>query len=190
MIRSAIRPLRRSTSATKTPEIFGAPRRCRFVSALPSMWCGMVSATRRSGHTSHGIALSLTQFVPLEDPIKISRLKINNTLRSNRASCRSRITWIGCSEIRITTRSVYRHRRRPPSRALLARNPWSADFKSRVAFMDMAAAQQSCTADRTEFIGRHGSLAEPAALLGAATADQSRRRRPGSLRRDADQDQP
>src|ERR1700722_13153025 len=32
----------------------------------------------RSGHTSHGIALSLTQFVPLEDPIKISRLKIKN----------------------------------------------------------------------------------------------------------------
>ena len=52
------------------------------------------------------------------------------------------------------------------SRALLARNPWGADFKSRVAFMDMAGAQQSCTADRTEFIGRHGSLAEPAALLG------------------------
>src|SRR6202042_448244 len=34
------------------------------------------------------------------------------------------------------------------------------------AFMDMAAPQQNCTADRTEFIGRPGSLAQPAARLG------------------------
>ncbi len=33
--------------------------------------------------------------------------------------------------------------------------------------MDMAGRQLSCTADRAEFIGRHGSPAEPAALLGA-----------------------
>ena len=35
----------------------------------------------RSGHTSHGIALSLTQFVPLADPIKISRLKTQERIR-------------------------------------------------------------------------------------------------------------
>ena len=38
----------------------------------------MASATRRFEHTSHGIALDLLQFVPLEDPLKISRLKIIN----------------------------------------------------------------------------------------------------------------
>ncbi len=54
----------------------------------------------------------------------------------------------------------------PKTAALLARNPWSNGFQARVAFMDMAGRQQTCTADRTEFIGRHGSLAEPAALLG------------------------
>ena len=32
----------------------------------------------RSEHASHGIATILTQFVPLADPIKISRLKIKN----------------------------------------------------------------------------------------------------------------
>ena len=40
------------------------------------------------------------------------------------------------------------------ARALLARNPWGADFQSRIAFLDMAGKQQSCTGDRSEFIGR------------------------------------
>src|ERR1700737_5551421 len=31
--------------------------------------------------------------------------------------------------------------------------------------MDMAGRQQACTADRAECVGRHGSLADPAALL-------------------------
>jgi cyclic beta-1,2-glucan synthetase len=54
----------------------------------------------------------------------------------------------------------------PKTGALLARNPWSADFAPQVAFMDLGGLQQSFTGDRGEFIGRHASLAEPAALLG------------------------
>jgi cyclic beta-1,2-glucan synthetase len=120
----------------------------------------------RSGHTSHGISLTLTQFVPLEDPIKISRLKIKNASDEVRQlSITHYLDWVlGNQNNRAAPFLVTSID--PASRVLLARNPWSADFKSRVAFMDMAGAQQSCTADRTEFIGRHGSLAEPAALLG------------------------
>jgi cyclic beta-1,2-glucan synthetase len=120
----------------------------------------------RSEHASHGIALKLTQFVPLEDPIKISRLKIQNASdEPRRLSVTHYLDWVLGNQ----------NNRAGPfiitsidsaSRTLLARNPWTSDFKSRVAFMDMAGRQQSCTADRGEFIGRHGSLAEPAALLG------------------------
>ena len=45
-------------------------------------------ATRRFEHTAHGIALELLQFVPLDDPIKISRLKMRN--RSNRTPASDR----------------------------------------------------------------------------------------------------
>ena len=120
----------------------------------------------RSEHTSHGISLTLTQFVPLQDPIKISRLQITNASSEPRQlSVTHYLDWVlGNQNNRAAPFIVTSVE--PKSRILLARNPWSADFKSRVAFMDMAGAQQSFTADRTEFIGRHGSLAEPAALLG------------------------
>jgi cyclic beta-1,2-glucan synthetase len=123
----------------------------------------------RTEHTSHGIALTLTQFVPLEDSIKISRLKIVNAGDSARQlSVTHYLDWVlgnqnnRASPFIVTSIDA-------KSGALLARNPWGADFHSRVAFMDMAGKQQSCTADRTEFLGRHGSLAEPAALLGPQT---------------------
>ena len=47
---------------------------------------------------------------------------------------------------------------------LLARNPGRMEFGSSVAFADLAGEQRSCTGDRTEFIGRNGAFALPAAL--------------------------
>src|SRR2546422_9646063 len=37
---------------------------------------------------------------------------------------------------------------------LFARNPWNAEFGSRVAFADLAGRQTQWTADRREFLGR------------------------------------
>jgi len=44
---------------------------------------------------------------------------------------------------------------------LLARNHWSAEFSGRVAFADLAGRQTGWTGDRTEFIGRNGTLDRP-----------------------------
>ncbi len=51
---------------------------------------------------------------------------------------------------------------------MLARNHWRAEFGSRVAFADLAGRQTAWTGDRTEFIGRNGTLDHPAALEGEA----------------------
>ncbi len=48
--------------------------------------------------------------------------------------------------------------------AMLARNPWNVDFGHRVAFADLGAGEVAVTADRAEFLGRHGSVDDPAAL--------------------------
>jgi cyclic beta-1,2-glucan synthetase len=47
---------------------------------------------------------------------------------------------------------------------MIARNTWNSDFDGRVAFADLAGARTGWTGDRTEFLGRHGALDQPAGM--------------------------
>ena len=118
----------------------------------------------RFEHVSNGIALDLLQFVPLDDPIKISRLTIKNVSgRRRRLSITAYVEWVlgpsrpACAPSVVTEIDL-------KTRVMLARNPWRLEFGSRVAFADLAGRQQSWSGDRTEFIGRNGGFALPAAL--------------------------
>jgi cyclic beta-1,2-glucan glucanotransferase len=118
----------------------------------------------RFEHVSHGIALDLLQFVPLDDPIKISKLKIKNVSgRRRRLSITAYVEWV-LGPSRATCAPYVVTEIDPETGVLLARNPWRMEFGSRVAFADLAGRQRSCTGDRTEFIGRNGTFALPAAL--------------------------
>jgi cyclic beta-1,2-glucan synthetase len=118
----------------------------------------------RFTHEAHGIALELLQFVPLDDPVKVSRLTVRNrSTQTRRLSVTAYSEWVlgtsraACAPFVLTEVDA-------ASGVLLARNPWSTAFPGRVAFADLAGRQSAWTADRTEFLGRHGSLAAPAAL--------------------------
>jgi cyclic beta-1,2-glucan synthetase len=118
----------------------------------------------RFEHASHGIALELLQFVPLDDPIKISRLRIqNNSGRSRRLSVTAYVEWVLGISRGATAPSVVTEID-SESGAMLARNPWRPEYGSRVAFIDLGGRQQAWTGDRTEFLGRNGTLGHPAAL--------------------------
>jgi cyclic beta-1,2-glucan synthetase len=115
-------------------------------------------------HASHGISLQLTQFVPVDDSIKISRLRIRNlSARARRLSITAYVEWVlgtsrGASAPFIVTELE------PETRAVLARNSFSTEYGSRIAFADLSGQQLSWTADRTGFLGRNGTLDNPAAL--------------------------
>jgi cyclic beta-1,2-glucan synthetase len=122
----------------------------------------------RFERVAHGLALDLVQFVPWRDPVKISRLAIENRSgRTRRLSVTAYVEWaLGTS--RAAAAPLVATERDDATGALLATNPWNVDFASRVAFADLGGRQQSWTADRTEVIGRNGSLREPAALVAGA----------------------
>ncbi|MDP2310184.1 MAG: glucoamylase family protein [Pseudomonadota bacterium] len=115
-------------------------------------------------HESHGIALELVQFVAPEAPVKVSRLRIRNTSgRERRLSVAAYAEWVlGPSRAASTPFVVTSID--PVTGAIFARNPWKADFASRVAFLDLRGRQRITSGDRAEWIGRNGSLATPAGL--------------------------
>jgi cyclic beta-1,2-glucan glucanotransferase len=114
---------------------------------------------------SHGMALELLQYVPLKDPVKISRLKLTNeSRRARRISVTAYVEWVlGQSRARSAPGIVTEIDKE--TGAMFARNPLSNDFGTRVAFTDLDGRQDSWTGDRTEFLGRNGTLQKPVALL-------------------------
>ncbi|MEC4889419.1 MAG: glucoamylase family protein [Nitrospira sp.] len=118
----------------------------------------------RFHHGSHGILAELLQCVPPEDPIKISRLTLQNLSgRSRRLSITAYAEWVLGSS-RSDSAPYLVTEMDPETGALFARNAWSGEFGGRIAFSDLAGKQTSWTGDRAEFLGRNGTPERPLAL--------------------------
>ncbi len=115
-------------------------------------------------HESHGISHQMTVFVPLEDSVKIIRLRLKNLhAKVRKLSITSYIDWVlGFSRAQSaqTLITVWDEE----SGSIFTRNSYNNEFAHRVAFMSNSETDKSFTCDRKEFIGRNGSMAKPAAL--------------------------
>ncbi|MDH3497172.1 MAG: hypothetical protein OER21_10435 [Gemmatimonadota bacterium] len=118
----------------------------------------------RFEHTSHGIALDLLQFVPPDDPIKISRLTlVNRSKRKRRLSVTAYAEWVlGVTRSRSVPYVVTEIDH--ATGAAFARNAWNGEFANRIAFADLGGRHTSWTCDRLEFLGRNASFDHPASL--------------------------
>jgi cyclic beta-1,2-glucan synthetase len=118
----------------------------------------------RFQHAAHGIAADLLQYVPIDDPIKISRLQLRNTSgRTRRLSVTAYVEWV-LGPSRTASAAFVTTEIDSDTGAMFARNPWNSSFAARLAFADLCGHQTDCSGDRREFIGRNGTLARPAAL--------------------------
>jgi len=120
-------------------------------------------------HLSHGVWSELTQFVSLTESVKISLLALENrSAEKRRLSVTSYLEWV-LGFTRTVSAPYIITEMDNETGAMFARNPWNAEFGSRIAFVDFGGRQTAWTADRIEFIGRNGTLEQPAALIKHST---------------------
>ncbi|MEO5620229.1 MAG: glucoamylase family protein, partial [Cypionkella sp.] len=120
----------------------------------------------RFEHAANGIAADMVQFVPQDAPVKITRLRLQNTSgRARRLSVTAYVDWVlGTSRSATATGLITEIE--AETGAILVRNPRAMAFPGRVAFADLGAQTTSRSCDRAEVLGRIGSMAEPCVLRG------------------------
>jgi cyclic beta-1,2-glucan synthetase len=115
-------------------------------------------------HTERGIRSELWVYVALDAPIKFTVLKVRNECgRPRRLSATGYMEWV-LGDLRPKSALHVATEVDPGSGALFARNPYNTEFADRVAFFDVDDAVRTVSGDRTEFIGRNGTLQSPAAM--------------------------
>ena len=115
-------------------------------------------------HTEDGIDSELWVYVALDAPVKFAVLKVGNKSgRFRRLSVTGYIEWV-LGELRPKSMMHVITEMDPDIGTLLARNAYNAEFGERMAFFDVDDATRSFSGDRTEFIGRNGTLLNPAAM--------------------------
>jgi cellobiose phosphorylase len=123
-------------------------------------------------HTERGIRSELWVYVALDAAVKFAVLKVKNESdRSRRLSATGYVEWV-LGDLRSKTAMHVVTEIDPESGALFARNPYSTEFGERTAFFGLDQGNRTVSGDRTEFLGRNGTLKAPAALLRARLSNR------------------
>jgi len=113
-------------------------------------------------HVSHGIDQKLIQFVPLDETVKISSLKLFNSTKDVRNLA---LTYYVRPVMGVTDQVTAMHIRTSLSEdgALLMENPYNEEYKGEICFIDSSQEKRSVTGDRMEFFGS-GNIGKPESL--------------------------
>ncbi|HEU5317076.1 MAG TPA: cyclic beta 1-2 glucan synthetase, partial [Chloroflexota bacterium] len=115
-------------------------------------------------HREDGIVSELWIYVAIDASVKFSVLKVRNESgRTRRLSATGYVEWV-LGDLRPKTAMHVVTAIDARSGALTARNAYNAEFSGRVAFLDADDPARSVSGDRAEFLGRNGTLEDPAAL--------------------------
>lgn len=113
-------------------------------------------------HVSHGVEQKLTQFAALEEPVKISLIKLNNrTDQTKKLSITFYMRPVLGVNDKVSAPFIITSEEEG---VLLIKNPYNSDFLGRVAFLSTSEVLPSFTGDGSEFMGLNGNLGGPAAM--------------------------
>ena len=142
-IRSPTARARRSTCATRRRGELWGPTALPIRDAAAPYVARHGQGYSRFEHAAHGIALELLQYVPLDDPIKISRLTIRNTSRrARRLSVTAYVEWV-LGPSRGAVRAVRRDRDRSAKPARCSRATPGASRSARASPSPISAGRQT-----------------------------------------------
>ena len=123
-------------------------------------------------HNEDGIRTELWVYVALDLPVKFSVLRVRNASgRARQLSATGYVEWV-LGDLRTKTAMHVVSEADPATGALFARNAYNMEFPRRVAFFDVDNSARSISGDRSEFLGRNGSLRAPAAMTNARLSGQ------------------
>jgi cyclic beta-1,2-glucan synthetase len=115
-------------------------------------------------HSERGITSEVWVYVAMDVPVKFTVLKVQNRCgRPRQLSVSGFAEWV-LGDVRHKSVMHVTTEIDPQSGAILAHNPYNAEFGRRVAFFNVDHATRTVSADRTEFIGRNGTLSSPEAM--------------------------
>jgi len=115
-------------------------------------------------HMEDGIYSEMLVHVDKEAAIKFTSIKIRNQSgRARKLSATGYAEWV-LGDNRMKTGMYIHTAVDPDNGALFAENAYNTAFANRVAFFDVDYSRKTFTGDRTEFIGRNGSLTNPDAM--------------------------
>jgi cellobiose phosphorylase len=115
-------------------------------------------------HSERGIRSELWIYVSTDEPVKFSVLKVWNESGKPRRLSAIGFLELVLGDLRPKSAMHIITEIDPYSGALLARNSYNSEFSDRIAFFHTSDIDHSFTGDRTEFLGRNGTLANPAAM--------------------------
>ena len=115
-------------------------------------------------HSEDSIYSEMTVFTDIEAPVKYILIKLRNQSgRQRRISATGYVEWVlGDSRAKNLMQIVTQLDEE--SGAILATNSYSSEFVNRVAFFDADGTNKAVTTDRTEFLGRNGTMNNPDGL--------------------------
>ncbi len=116
-------------------------------------------------HNEGGIITELWVYVATDASVKFSVLKVKNKSgRPCKLSATSYVEWV-LGDLRNKTLLHVNTSVDFNNSVIFATNPYNREFADRVAFLQTDDTSISVTCDRTEFIGRNGTLKNPDAML-------------------------